>query len=104
MKITMNELAKTLSDAAFKYRNAVRNRIMVNQEQERLKNILINNLDDIVEALEEAGKADEKIRMLETEIEDADAELAELDKQLKEARKPAPAKAKPKAKAEPDVE
>ena len=56
---------------------------MVNQETEKMRNILVNNLDDILAALDVAIKAEEKIARLVIEIENADAELAEKDDEIK---------------------
>lgn len=104
----INGLHAKVAEQTFRWRHAQSNGMMVNQETERLKNILLNNIDDIVTALQYAAEAEETIKTLETELDSADAELKELDDEIKKLRnaaaaKPA-AKAKNKTKAEPDVE
>lgn len=104
----MNELKKKLESHAFRWKAAIQNGIMVNQETEQMKNILLNNLDGIIEAVGLAVEAADKIQCLEAEIDSADAELKELDNEIKKLRsaaasKPA-AKSKTKVKAEPRVE
>lgn len=101
----INELYTKISEQAFRWNHARSNGMMVNQETERLKNIVINNINNIVEALKYAAEASEKMAILEAELDAADEELKELDDKIKElqnaaASKPA-AKGKTKAKAEP---
>jgi len=106
MGIDISELRKKLEDQAFRLESAKANRTMVNQETERTKNILLNNLSDIVAALKMAEHSAEEIKMLEAEVESADAELKELDDEIKKLRKTAPKQQAAKTaaeKAEPDV-
>ena len=99
------ELYEKVSEQAFRWRHAQSNGMMVNQETERLKNIALNNMDDIVAALKYAVEAAETIRMLETEVDSADAELKELDDEIKKLRsEKTPAKARTKPKEAADVE
>lgn len=98
------ELKEKISEQQFKLKKAKTSGMMVAQETDRLRNILVNSLDDILEALDMAISAEDRIECLTVEIESADAELQEKDdeiKALKEAvaNKPA-AKSKSKAKTE----
>ncbi|MBO5987248.1 MAG: hypothetical protein J6Q02_10720 [Lachnospiraceae bacterium] len=81
--MTIKELKQTLDDQAFAMKKAKTRGFMVNQETEKMRNILVNNLDDILAALDVAIKAEEKIARLVIEIENADAELAEKDDEIK---------------------
>ena len=81
--MTIKELKQTLDDQAFAMKKAKTRGFMVNQETEKMRNILVNNLDDILAALDVAIKAEEKIARLVIEVENADAELAEKDDEIK---------------------
>ena len=81
--MTIKELKQTLDDQAFALKKAKTRGFMVNQETEKMRNILVNNLDDILAALDVAIKAEEKIARLVIEVENADAELAEKDDEIK---------------------
>ena len=87
--MNIKELRKTVVDQAFALEKAKVRGVMVNQETERTKNVLMNKLDDIVEALTYAEEAEEKIQRLTVEIEAADEELGELDDKIKELEKKA---------------
>ena len=107
MGIDIKELRKKIEEQAFRYRNAISNGMMVAQETERMKNILLNNLGEIIDALKMAEGAEEQIKTLEAEVDSADAELKELDDEIKKLRNAAAPKAaaKDKMKArEADVE
>ena len=86
MGIDIKELRKKIEEQAFRYRNAMSNGMMVAQETERMKNILINNLGEIIDALKMAEGAEEQIKTLEAEVDSADAELKELDDEIKKLR------------------
>ena len=105
MGIDIKELRKKIEEQAFRYRNAMSNGMMVAQETERMKNILINNLGEIIDALKMAEGAEEQIKTLEAEVDSADAELKELDDEIKKLRNAAApkaaAKGNMKAQAEP---
>lgn len=108
MGIDITELRKKIEEQAFRLRSARSNGMMVPQETERMRNIMMNNIQEIVDALKVAENAAEQIKMLEAEVDSADAELKELDDEIKKLRlaaasKPA-AKGKVKSKAEPNVE
>lgn len=79
----MKELYEKIRDAAFNCRKAISNGIMTNQNVERMKNILYNNLDGIEEALKFAAEAEGKIKVLEVELADAESELDEKTKELR---------------------
>lgn len=80
--MTIKELKQTLDDQAFALKKAKTRGFMVNQETEKMRNILVNNLDDILAALDVAIDADERISRLVVEIESADAELIEKDDEI----------------------
>ena len=103
MGIDVTELRKKIEDQLFRWNNAKSNGTMVNQETERMKNILLNNVGDIVVALRACENSAQQIAELEAEIDSADAELKVQDEELKKLRKQN-GKGKPAAKGEPDVE
>lgn len=82
----MKELYEKIRDAAFNFRKAVSNGIMVNRQIDQIKNILYNNLDGIEKALEFASKADGDIKVLEMELRDAESELSEKTRELDELK------------------
>lgn len=81
--MTIKELKETLSAQAFALKKAKTRGFMVNQETEKMRHLLVNNLDDIMSALDVAIEAEEKIARLVVEVESADAELAEKDDEIK---------------------
>ena len=81
--MTIKELKQTLDDQAFALKKAKTRGFMVNQETEKMRNILVNNLDDILAALNVAIDAEERIARLVVEVESADAELVEKDDEIK---------------------
>lgn len=105
MEINIQELLRKIEDQEYKIRSAKVNGFMVDRETEKLKNIIMNNLPDIIGALKMLAEYTERVSELETDLASADAELREMDDELKKLRnaaasKPA-AKGKTKAKAEP---
>ena len=103
MGIDITELRKKIEDQMFRWNSAKSNGTMVNQETERMKNILINNVSEIVIALQACENSAQQIMELEAEVASTDAELKEQDEELKKLRKQT-GKGKPMAKGEPDVE
>lgn len=103
--MNIKELRDKLSEQAFNLEKAKSRGMMVNQETERMRNLLVNNLDGIMEALDYAVGAEEKIERLTVEVESADAELLDKDDEIAElkAKLEKPAK-KAKAKEPADVE
>lgn len=81
--MTVKELKQTIEEQAFTLKKAKTRGFMVNQETEKMRNILVNNLDDILAALDVAIDAEERIARLVVEVESADAELAEKDDEIK---------------------
>ena len=81
--MTVKELKQTIEEQAFALKKAKTRGFMVNQETEKMRNILVNNLDDILAALGVAIDAEERIARLVVEVESADAELAEKDDEIK---------------------
>ena len=105
MTTDVKTLREKIEEQAFRWRVAVSNWTMVPQETERLKNVMINNLDEIIEALKMAEKAESRIAEIQESLDFAEAELKDQDDEIKKLRntaapKPA-AKGRMKAKAEP---
>ena len=96
MGIDITALRKKLEDHRFRWNHAKSNGIKVMQETEVMRNILLNNLDEIIDALKIAESADEQVKMLEAEVASADAELKELDDEIKRLRAEADKSAKGK--------
>lgn len=96
------EIYEKIRDHAFTMRRSIENSARNMQFIEMMKNVLFNNLDDIEEALKYAADAEDQIHLLSVELDDADAELAEKDKEIAEL-KAALAKKTPKGKKQ-DVE
>lgn len=96
----IKELYEKIREQLFRVESARSKGMMVNAEIDREKNILYNNAEAIRDALAFAVDAEKKIRVLETEIDDADRELKEKDNEIKRLLKA------PKKKAAPakDVE
>lgn len=105
--MTVTELRDKIAAQAFALEKAKKRGMMVSQETERMKNVLMNNMDAIIDALTFAAEADKKVTLLATEVDDADAELREKDDEIAalkaELEKKQAPKAKPKEKT-PDVE
>lgn len=104
MKTSVNELRKKIDGQVFQYKHAVSNGIMVNRVLEQTKNVLFNNMDEIAEALKLAEDAEKRIAELQANVDFAEAELRDMDDEIKKLRnaaasKPA-AKGKVKAKEE----
>ena len=79
----IKELKSKIAEQAFRLQGAKANGFMINQETERMKNILMNNLDDIVEALKFADEAQAKTdREFVEELEEKDDEIAALKAKL----------------------
>jgi len=94
----IKELREKLEEQAFRLNKAKANGTMVNQETERMKNLLVNNCDTIVEILRKAEKMAEEIAVLNLELDDAERELDEAKKEQEAA---AAKKTTAKKKAEP---
>jgi len=95
-------LYEKLSEQQFNMRRGIANSVNHAQFYDQTKNILLNNFDDIVEALKFATEAEAKMKVLELELNDAERELDEKDAQIKEltAGKATTSKKKPGAKNE----
>lgn len=104
MTIDVKELLGKIEEQAFRCRHAESNGIRVDHERERLKNVLFNNVNDVIEALKIALSADTQIRMLEASVESADAELKELDDEIKRLRSAAASKAAARGKGKTKAE
>lgn len=105
MEINIQELLRKIEDQEYVVRSAKVSGFMVDRETEKLKNIIMNNLPDIIGALKMLAEYSERVKELEADLSSADAELKELDDEIKKLRdaaasKPA-AKGKTKAKAVP---
>lgn len=78
----IKELREKLSEQAFKLKKARANGTMVMQETERMKNLLVNNCDAIVEALTRVEKLEQEVAVLNMELDDAERELDEAKKDI----------------------
>lgn len=81
--VDMKKLETELKDAQLKYENANRRKSGVAQAKETLKNLLLNNLDNIVGCLGRLAKSEEEVACLQVALDDADAELDRLKKSPK---------------------
>lgn len=85
--MNLKELRERIAGQAFTLQKAKTRGFMVNQETERMRNTLMNSVDEIIEALEYAEKAEERITRLTIEVESADAELQEKDDEIAALKK-----------------
>ena len=76
------ELYEKVRDQAFSLRKALGNTVSTASHINQMKNVLYNNLDEIEKALKFAADAEQKIKVLEVEIDSADAELKEKDDEI----------------------
>lgn len=79
-KVNVKELIGKLGDQVFAVKIA--DGLVKNRERETLKNLLVNNAEQIMEALSLAAEAEEKIALLEQELDDADKELDEKEAEI----------------------
>lgn len=86
--MNIKELRTRIEEQMFALNKAKTRGMMVNQETEKMRNVLVNSVDEIVEALAYAEQADEKIARLAAEVESADLELQEKDDQIAALKKP----------------
>ena len=87
--MTIKELKQAINEQAFTLKKAKTRGFMVNQETEKMRNLLVNSLDDILAALDVAIGAEEKIARLVVEVESADAELKEKDDEIADLKEAA---------------
>ena len=80
----IKKLYEKLSEQQFNMRRGIANSVNHAQFYEQTKNVLLNNFDDIVEALKFAADAEGKMKVLELELNDAERELDEKEAQIKE--------------------
>ena len=80
----IKELYIKISDQNFRRKRVIANTAAPGAVIEQTKNILYNNVDAIEEALKFAAEAEQKIAVLETELNDAERELKEQDERIKE--------------------
>jgi len=76
----IKELREKLSEQAFKLKKARANGTMVMQETERMKNLLVNNCDAIIDVLTRVEKLEQEVAVLNMELDDAERELDEAKK------------------------
>lgn len=88
------ELIEKLNEQEFKLKKARANGVMVMQETERMKNLLVNNCDAIIDVLTRAEKLEQEVAVLNMELDDAERELDEAKKGA-EVKKTAKNKAVP---------
>ena len=84
--MNVKEVKSKLEEQAFRLKKAQTTGMMVNQETDRMRNLLVNNMDEIMEALAYAVDAEEKLERLTVEITSADEELDEKDDEIKQLR------------------
>lgn len=84
--MTVKELKQKIEEQAFTLNRAKTRGMMVSQETERMRNLLMNNLDGIIDALTFGADAEQRIERLTVEIESADAELQEKDDEIAELK------------------
>ncbi len=82
----IKQLIQEVGDQAFRLKNAKETGIMVRDEQERMKNVLLNNVDAIMEALSVAAEADEQIKILNLQLDDAEQDLKDAEAELKKLK------------------
>lgn len=80
--MTIKELNEKIKEESFTMRRGVENTCNPTPFYDRMKNILINNLQDIESALAFAAEAGDQITALETMLDDAEHEIDELKAQL----------------------
>ena len=64
----IKEMREKLSEQAFKLKKARANGTMVMQETERMKNLLVNNCDAIIDALTRVEKLEQEVAVLNMEM------------------------------------
>lgn len=74
------ELYEKIRDSHFNMRKGISNTNNHGPFMEQMKNILLNNLDEIEDALKFASEAEKQIQVLELELADAERELDEATK------------------------
>lgn len=77
-------LYQKISEQNFRLRRVLGNTNAPGAAIEQTKNVLYNNAAAIEEALAYAADAEKKIQILEVELDDAERELDEKDKLIKE--------------------
>ena len=81
---TIDDLYTKVLDQNFALRRARDNGVSQGPIVEQTKNILLNNIDAIEEALKVACDSAAKIALLELELDDAEKELDDRDARIKE--------------------
>ena len=97
--MTRKELVTSINEQAQRIDYARRSGMGLQAQMERMNNILFSHYGEILTALKEHDKANEKLELLEVELADAEKELSEKDKELK-ALKGGKVKAPPEDKAD----
>lgn len=82
----IKELREKLEAQAFRLAKAKSNGTMVKQETERMRNLLVNNYEEIVDALAMAEKLEREVAVLNAELDDAERELDEAKKEAGEKK------------------
>ena len=85
--MNIQELHDRIAGQAFTMNKAKTRGFMVAQETDRMRNVLMNSLDEIIEALDYAAKADVRVERMAAEVDAADRELAEKDEEIAELKK-----------------
>ena len=77
----IKELREKLEAQAFRLKKAQASGAMVNQETERMKNVLVNNFEAIIDVISKAEKMEQEIAILNMELDDAERELDDAKKE-----------------------
>jgi hypothetical protein len=83
----LKELYEKIRSQNFNMRKGISNSVNHTPFIEQTKNVLFNNTDAIEEALKYAVEAEQKIKVLEVELNDAEAEIDELTAKTKTTAK-----------------
>ena len=75
-----------IENQKMKIRKARATGVNLNNERERMKNILLTHTDEILEALAMADESEEKIKILNLQLDDSERDLSEVEKELKELK------------------
>ena len=100
----LKEMIGEIQDQVTRLRKAKATGVTVNYEKERLKNVLFNHADEILEAMAMADEAEEKIKILNLQLDDSEKDLADVEKELKELKAKTAVKPKNKAGANGEQE
>lgn len=82
----IKKIITEIENQQMKIRKAKATGVNLNNERERMKNILFAHTDEILEALAMADESEEKIKILNLQLDDSERDLSEVEKELKELK------------------